>query len=55
VNSANEAVQALNRIPEIDSGECHKHVERCFSIETMVKSYERVYQAIFDLEAGRQA
>jgi hypothetical protein len=55
VNSSGEAVEALNRIPEIDRGECHKHVEQCFSIETMVESYERVYQKIFDLEAARQA
>ncbi|MDR3719286.1 MAG: glycosyltransferase family 4 protein [Bryobacteraceae bacterium] len=55
VNSAGEAVQAMKRIPEIDGGECRKRVERRFSIETMVESYERVYQTIFDLEAGRHA
>jgi glycosyltransferase involved in cell wall biosynthesis len=55
VNSADEAVQALERVGEIDRSECHKHVQRCFSIETMVESYERVYQTIFDLEAGRQS
>ncbi len=27
----------------------------CFSVETMVKAYERVYQTIFDLEATRRS
>ncbi len=53
VNSVNEAVRALRRIGEIDRAACRKRVESCFSIETMVEAYERVYATIFDLEAKR--
>jgi glycosyltransferase involved in cell wall biosynthesis len=51
VNNASEAVRALDRIPEIDRNACHRRVEQCFSIETMVRAYERVYETIF--EQGR--
>jgi glycosyltransferase involved in cell wall biosynthesis len=51
VTSAAEAVQALERIHEIDRVACRKRVQECFSIETMVQAYERVYCKIFDLEA----
>ena len=53
VNNVNEAVRALKHIAAIDRGACRRRVEQCFSIETMVKAYERVYQTIFDLEAAR--
>jgi glycosyltransferase involved in cell wall biosynthesis len=53
VNSAEEAVHALDRIREIDRAACRTRVERCFSIETMVEAYERVYATIFELEAKR--
>jgi len=53
VNNVNEAVRALKHISAVDRGACRRRVEQCFSIETMVKSYERVYQTIFDLEAAR--
>jgi len=55
VNNPEEAARALPRLPEIDRGACHQRVERCFSIEAMVKSYEKVYATIFDLEARRRA
>lgn len=51
VNSVDEAVQRLQRLPEIDRAACRKRVRQRFSVETMVESYERVYQTIFDLEA----
>ena len=54
VNSVDEAVQCLQRLPEIDRTACRKRVRQRFSVETMVESYERVYQTIFDLEARRQ-
>jgi glycosyltransferase involved in cell wall biosynthesis len=54
VNSVDEAVQRLQRLPEIDRTACRKRVRQRFSVETMVESYERVYQTIFDLEARRQ-
>ena len=51
VDDADEAVQALKRIGEIDRSACRRRVRQCFSIETMVKAYERVYATIFDREA----
>ena len=54
VNSVDEAVQRLQRLPEIDRTACRKRVRQRFSVETMVESYERVYQTIFDLEARRR-
>ncbi len=53
VNNADEAVRALERVPEIDRAACRRRVQQCFSIEVMVEAYERVYSAIFDLEAKR--
>jgi glycosyltransferase involved in cell wall biosynthesis len=50
VNSVREAVQALDRISDISRNACRRRVEQCFSIETMVAAYERVYSAIFDQE-----
>jgi glycosyltransferase involved in cell wall biosynthesis len=51
VNGVNEAVEALKRVHKIDRTICRRRVEQYFSIETMVQAYERVYCAIFDLEA----
>jgi glycosyltransferase involved in cell wall biosynthesis len=50
VNGVNEAVEALKRIHKIDRAACRERVKRCFSIETMVEAYERVYCTIFDQE-----
>lgn len=49
------AVDALARLPEIDGPRCRDHVEKHFSITTMVEGYERVYQSIFALEAEAQS
>ena len=49
VNNIPEAVDALQRLPEIDRRTCRKRVEKYFSIDTMVKAYERVYATIFEL------
>ena len=46
-----EAVRVLERILEIDRRACRGRVQQHFSIDTMVKGYERVYSTIFDLEA----
>jgi glycosyltransferase involved in cell wall biosynthesis len=54
VNNVVEAVEALERIPEIDRRACRNRVQQHFSIETMVDGYERVYSMIFDLEAKRR-
>ena len=54
VNNVGHAVVALERIAEIDRRACRRRVQRCFSIETMVEAYERVYGTIFELEANKQ-
>jgi glycosyltransferase involved in cell wall biosynthesis len=48
------AISALERLSEIDPDACRKRVQQCFSVDTMVEAYERVYSTIFDLEAQRQ-
>src|SRR5487761_150782 len=53
VHNVNEAVHALKRLSEIDRSACRQRVQQCFSVKTMVEGYERVYSAIFDLEAKR--
>jgi glycosyltransferase involved in cell wall biosynthesis len=50
VANVNEAIEALERLPEIDRSACRQRVARYFSIEAMVGGYERVYSNIFDLE-----
>lgn len=55
VNNVDEAVRALKRLGEIDRHTCRQRVHECFSVETMVKAYERVYQTIFELEATRRS
>jgi glycosyltransferase involved in cell wall biosynthesis len=55
VHNVNEAVRALERLSEIDHRACRQRIQQYFSVETMVEAYERVYSAIFDLEAKRQA
>ncbi|MGH8479658.1 MAG: glycosyltransferase family 4 protein [Gammaproteobacteria bacterium] len=54
VDDVTEAVGALGRISEIDRRACRSRVRQYFSIDTMVEGYERVYSAIFDLEAKRR-
>lgn len=53
VKDVDEAARALESLPEIDRGACRGRVERCFSREVMVESYERIYRKIFDLEEAR--
>jgi glycosyltransferase involved in cell wall biosynthesis len=55
VDSVDGAAQALERLSEIDGRACRQRVQRCFSIPTMVEAYERVYAAIFELEAKKQS
>ncbi len=55
VNNVDEALLALNRVREIDRNACRQRVQEYFSVETMVKAYERVYSTIFDLEATRRS
>ncbi|HZO54655.1 MAG TPA: glycosyltransferase family 4 protein [Bryobacteraceae bacterium] len=55
VHDVDDARRALQRIPEINRHACRQRVEQLFSINTMVESYERVYQQIFDREAVRRS
>ena len=54
VSSVDQAVRALGRLSEIDRQNCRRRVETCFSIDTMVSTYERVYAEIFKLEERKQ-
>jgi len=54
VNNVGEAVEALEKIPGIDPRACHRRVQDCFSIDTMVRAYEKVYAHIFEHEACKQ-
>ncbi len=54
VDNVKQAVAVLERIAEIDRRACRRRVQKCFSIETMVEAYERVYATIFELEASKQ-
>src|ERR1700722_19913125 len=53
VAGVNEAVEALKRLHKIDRAACRKRVQRCFSIETMVDGYERVYSEIFEQQQAK--
>jgi glycosyltransferase involved in cell wall biosynthesis len=54
VNTVEEAAQAVQWSREIEDAACRKRVQACFSKEAMVMAYERVYEAIFGLEAGKR-
>lgn len=54
VNGVKEAVQALEEVSDIDPRICHRRVQECFSIDTMVRAYERVYSEIFERETRKQ-
>lgn len=54
VNGVKEAVQALGKVSDIDRRVCRRRVQECFSIDTMVQAYERVYAEIFEREARKQ-
>ncbi len=55
VRNSAEAVHALKRVPEINRGACRDRVRQHFSIDVMVRGYERVYSKIFELEAEARA
>jgi glycosyltransferase involved in cell wall biosynthesis len=55
VNNVQEAAAAVQRVGEIDGAVCRRRVQECFSVETMVQAYERVYQTIFEREAEARA
>ena len=51
VNNVDEAVKAVEKIPEISRETCRQRVEEHFSLDIMVENYEKVYNKIFQLEA----
>jgi len=51
VNDVDEAVKAVEKIPEISRQACRQRVEEKFSLDVMVENYENVYHQIFQLEA----
>ena len=54
VNHVREAVGAIQKLSQIDRAACRRHVEERFSVATMVKAYEHVYQTIFEQQASKQ-
>jgi glycosyltransferase involved in cell wall biosynthesis len=50
-----DAVQCLDLVPGIDRAACRQRVLERFSVETMVRAYERVYAAVLQTERGKQA
>lgn len=53
VNTLNEAVHAIKRLPAIDRLACRSRVKNLFSMETMVEAYENVYSKLFEMEAAK--
>lgn len=54
VNDVDGAVKAISKIKTINRADCRKHVEENFSIDCMVKGYEKVYQQIFEIEERKK-
>lgn len=54
VSTPEQAVQALDRLAEIDRRACRRRVESRFSIASMVAAYEHVYARIFELERSKR-
>jgi len=50
VNNVDEAVEAVGKIEQIDRKKCRQRVEDNFTIDKMVKGYEKVYEEIFRRE-----
>ena len=50
VNDVDEAVEAVGKIGQIDRKKCRQRVEENFTIDKMVKGYEKVYEEIFRRE-----
>src|SRR5215813_1051492 len=55
VDNVTEAARCLERVPQIERIACRQRVEQCFSVDTMVQQYERVYLTILEMEAKKMA
>ncbi len=47
-NTAQEAADAVARIPELERAACRRHVERHFSVDGMIEQYLAVYRDVLD-------
>jgi glycosyltransferase involved in cell wall biosynthesis len=54
VDGIDEAVQAVGEIQQIDRQVCRQRVEDNFTIECMVRGYEKVYEEIFKREQQKR-
>ncbi len=54
VDSLSEMIAAIDRIDSVDPRECRRHVQKNFSITSMVNKYSELYQQIFDDSMDRQ-
>ncbi|OFV81578.1 MAG: mannose-6-phosphate isomerase [Acidobacteria bacterium RBG_16_64_8] len=48
VNSVEEAVAAVQRVPELDRAACRRHVKERFSADRMVDGYLEVYRKVLE-------
>jgi glycosyltransferase involved in cell wall biosynthesis len=55
VHDIQQAARSLERVLQIERSACRQRVERCFSVDTMVQHYERVYETVFEMEAKKMA
>jgi glycosyltransferase involved in cell wall biosynthesis len=55
VDGAEGAARCLERVPQLNRMACRQRVERCFSVDTMVRGYEQVYAEILEREARKVA
>ena len=53
VNNVEQAVAAVRTIDRIDRRRCRRRVEENFTIDCMVRGYEKVYEEIFRREAEK--
>ena len=53
VGNTPEASRRLEQVPQIERSACRQRVEQCFSVDTMVEQYERVYSMILEMEAKK--
>jgi len=54
VKDVEEAVEAVGKIDKISRKKCRQHVEENFTIDCMVRGYEKVYEQIFRIEAQKR-
>lgn len=52
VSDVTGAVQALEKLQQLDRPSCREHVRKRFSVDTMVAGYERIYRTIFEQQTA---